>query len=258
MFKKLSTLALTLCLCSAVACGEEGKKEHDDHAGHDHAAEVKTDAPANPVDVAEKVMANEEMTSEQKASYGIGFSIGQQLGDLGNVVDFKALLKGIEDAAKGKDPKVSQEQFQTAFAALQSKLDAKDAESSKGNIEAGKKFMAENATKEGVKTTASGLQYKITKEGTGKTPTATSTVRAHYKGTLLDGTKFDSSYDRGEPIEIGLNQVVPGWTEGFQLLKEGAKATLWIPQDLGYGMRESGPIPAGSTLVFEVELLEVK
>ena len=259
MFKKLSTVALTLCLFSAVACGEEPKKDHDDHASHDHAAHNHADeAKTNPVDVAEKVMANTEMTSDQQASYGIGYSMGQQLVGLGDVLDFQTLLKGIIDSAKGNAPKVTQEQFQTAFAAMQTKMGAKDAESSKGNIDAGKKFLAENAVKEGVKTTASGLQYKIIKEGQGKSPTATSTVRAHYKGTLIDGTKFDSSYDRGEPIEIGLNQVVPGWTEGFQLLKEGSKAILWIPSDLGYGNRSSGPIPGGSTLIFEVELIEVK
>ncbi|MFG0248631.1 MAG: FKBP-type peptidyl-prolyl cis-trans isomerase N-terminal domain-containing protein, partial [Phycisphaeraceae bacterium JB051] len=164
MFKKLSTIALTLCLFSAVACGEEGK--HDDHAGHDHAGhdhaghDHAAHAKANPVDVAEKAMGDAEMTNTEKASYGIGYSIGQQLAGLGDVLDFQTLLKGIIDSAKGNAPKVTQEQFQTAFAAMQSKMGAKDAESSKVNIDAGKKFMTQNAVKEGVKTTASGLQYK--------------------------------------------------------------------------------------------------
>ena len=126
--------------------------------------------------------------------------------------------------------------------------------------EKGEKFLKENATKEGVKTTASGLQYKITKEGEGKTPKATDTVVVHYRGTLLNGTEFDSSHKRGEPAEFPLNGVIKGWTEGLQLLKEGGKATLYIPPALAYGARGTpgGPIGPDETLTFEVELLKVK
>jgi FKBP-type peptidyl-prolyl cis-trans isomerase len=126
--------------------------------------------------------------------------------------------------------------------------------------EKGEKFLKENATKEGVKTTPSGLQYKITKEGAGKSPKATDTVVVHYRGTLLDGKEFDSSYKRNEPAEFPLNRVIKGWTEGLQLLKEGGKATLYIPPALGYGARGTpdGSIGPNETLTFEVELLKIK
>ena len=127
-------------------------------------------------------------------------------------------------------------------------------------IEKGETFLKDNATKEGVKTTASGLQYKIAVAGEGKSPKATDTVLVHYKGTLLDGTEFDSSYKRKEPITFPLNRVIPGWTEGLQLLKEGGKATLYIPSKLAYGERGTpgGPIGPNETLIFEVELLKVQ
>ena len=127
------------------------------------------------------------------------------------------------------------------------------------DLEKGEAFLKENAKKEGVKTTASGLQYKVLKEGEGKSPKATDTVKVHYKGTLIDGKEFDSSYKRGEPIEFPLNGVIPGWTEGVQLMKEGAKYQFTIPSKLAYGERGAGGvIPPNATLIFEVELIQVK
>ena len=127
------------------------------------------------------------------------------------------------------------------------------------DLEKGEAFLKENAKKDGVKTTASGLQYKVLKEGDGKSPKATDTVKVHYKGTLIDGKEFDSSYKRGEPIEFPLNGVIPGWTEGVQLMKEGAKYQFTIPSKLAYGERGAGgAIPPNATLIFEVELLKVK
>jgi FKBP-type peptidyl-prolyl cis-trans isomerase FkpA len=127
-------------------------------------------------------------------------------------------------------------------------------------VEKGEKFLAENKSKEGVKTTASGLQYKITKEGTGKSPAATDRVLVHYEGKLLDGTIFDSSIKRGEPIAFPLNRVIPGWTEGLQLIKEGGKAILYIPSKLAYGPggTPGGPIGPNETLIFEVELIKIQ
>jgi FKBP-type peptidyl-prolyl cis-trans isomerase len=124
--------------------------------------------------------------------------------------------------------------------------------------EKGAAFLKENASKEGVKTTASGLQYKIVKEGTGKTPAATDKVLVHYRGTFLDGTEFDSSYKRNEPIAFPLNRVIAGWTEGLQLVKEGGKAILYIPSKLAYGPSGNGPIGPNETLIFEVELLKIQ
>ncbi len=131
---------------------------------------------------------------------------------------------------------------------------------SQTSAEAGAQFLQENADKEGVQTTASGLQYKVETEGTGKSPAATDVVKVHYKGTLLDGTEFDSSYKRNAPAEFPLNRVIPGWTEGVQLMKEGGKTTFYIPSALAYGERGTpgGPIGPNETLVFEIELLEVK
>lgn len=127
-------------------------------------------------------------------------------------------------------------------------------------VEKGQQFLAENAKKEGVKTTASGLQYTVIREGSGKSPAATDEVEVNYRGTLLDGTEFDSSYKRNEPISFPLNRVIPGWTEGVQLMKEGAKYKFFIPSNLAYGSRGTpgGPIGPDETLIFEVELLKVK
>jgi FKBP-type peptidyl-prolyl cis-trans isomerase len=126
------------------------------------------------------------------------------------------------------------------------------------NIDAGETFLAQNKTKPGVKTTASGLQYEVIKEGSGKKPLATDTVEVNYAGTLLDGTEFDNSYKRGTPISFPLNRVIPGWTEALQLMTEGSKYKLYIPHQLAYGMNDQGQIPGGSVLIFEVELLKVK
>jgi FKBP-type peptidyl-prolyl cis-trans isomerase FklB len=198
-----------------------------------------------------------------KLSYGLGLGIGQQLAQMNieglNIDDF---ADAIRDVINGNDLKVehreAQQIVQNYFAEQEKKLQAERAEKGKAAKEAGEKYLAENAKKEGIITTASGLQYKVLKEGTGKQPKATDNVRCHYEGFLIDGTLFDSSVQRGEPAVFPLDGVIVGWTEGLQLMREGGKYRFFIPYKLGYGEGGAGAsIPPFATLVFDVELLEV-
>ena len=191
-----------------------------------------------------------------KISYALGLGIGHQLKNMGienfSVEDFAQSIKDVmEEKATAMTSQEAQTLLNTYFQEKQK------AESQKA-ISEGKAFLEENAKKEGVVTTKSGLQYEILTEGTGKQPKATDTVRCHYEGSLINGSVFDSSYKRGEPAEFGLNQVIPGWTEGVQLMKEGAKYRFYIPYLLGYGENGAGSsIPPYSTLIFDVELLDI-
>lgn len=198
-----------------------------------------------------------------KLSYALGIGIGTQLSGMGagnlNIDDF---AQAIKDVIAGNDLKVSNPEAQTLvndfFAQQEAKQKEAAAEAGKVAKAVGEDFLAENAKKDGVTVLPSGLQYEVIKEGNGKKPGATSQVKCHYEGTLVDGTKFDSSYDRGEPATFGLNQVIPGWTEGVQLMGEGAKYRFFIPYNLGYGERGAGAsIPPFAALVFIVELIEV-
>ena len=191
-----------------------------------------------------------------KISYALGLGIGQQLKSMGiedfNVQDF---TQSICDVLTGAEPAISHREAQTLLNEYFDKQARKQAE---GAIAEGKVFLEANAKKEGVVTTKSGLQYQVLREGTGRSPKATDKVRCHYEGTLINGTVFDSSYKRGEPADFPLNGVIPGWTEGVQLMKEGAKYRFFIPYLLGYGERGAGSsIPPYSTLIFDVELVKV-
>ncbi len=196
-------------------------------------------------------------TLDQKAAYSIGFNWGSALAAQTQGIDIDVVVAGLKDGFNGKEEKLDAQQRKEAMRAYaESMQDNMLKKFEDKNKAAGKAFLEENKTKEGVVETESGLQYKIISEGTGPTPKATDTVRVNYKGTLIDGSVFDESAE-GKPIEFPLNRVIPGWTEGIQLLKEGGKAELYIPENLAYGKGGSGRIEPYSTLVFEVELLKV-
>ena len=199
-----------------------------------------------------------------KLSYALGLGIGRQLSQMGaadlNIDDF---AQAVKDMIDGKEPQVAtaeaQQIVEDFFRRQEEKQRAEAAEKYKGAKSEGEKYLSENAKKEGVVTLPSGLQYKVLKEGNGKSPKATDKVVCHYEGMLVDGTMFDSSIQRGEPATFPLNGVIAGWTEGLQLMKEGAKYRFFIPYQLGYGERGAGAsIPPFATLVFDVELIEVK
>ncbi len=199
---------------------------------------------------------------KDKESYSLGYQFGQSLKTQGVDVNLDAYVSGVKDFLGGKEPKMTQEEMRTTVTELQKRLVvARQAELKKmanQNLVQSKSFLEENKKKEGVKTLASGLQYKILSEGSGKTPKATDTVTVHYKGTLINGTEFDSSYKRGQAASFQVNSVIPGWNEALQLMKEGAKWQLFIPPELAYGERGGGAIiPPNSVLIFEVELISV-
>lgn len=196
------------------------------------------------------------MTDKEKASYALGANNGEQFKNLGLDIDANVFLQGLKDAMAGQN-KFSTDEMQAAFGLLDSMVRANQDKMLKEEKAAGAAFLAKNKTQPGVKETPSGLQYKVVREGNGKKPNATDKVKVHYKGTLLDGTVFDSSYDRNEPIVFPLGNVIAGWTEGLQLMSEGSKYILYIPSDLGYGDRGAQTIKPGATLIFEVELIEV-
>jgi FKBP-type peptidyl-prolyl cis-trans isomerase FkpA/FKBP-type peptidyl-prolyl cis-trans isomerase FklB len=197
-------------------------------------------------------------TDEEKVSYAIGQQIGGNMKSQGIAVNTTVLAASIEDALAGKPARMKPEEMQAAMMKMRESMMAKQDAAGKENKEKGDSFLAENKKKPNIKVTASGLQYEVITEGKGNSPKATDTVKVHYAGTLLDGTKFDSSYDRNEPAEFPVGGVIRGWTEALQLMKPGSKYKLAIPSDLAYGPQGRPSIPPNSVLLFEVELLEVK
>jgi FKBP-type peptidyl-prolyl cis-trans isomerase FklB len=197
-------------------------------------------------------------TDEQRVSYGIGRQMGDQLLS-SNIPDLtvELVMAGLRDAYTQQPSQVEEGAMQAAFQTLQAKMQALAEESARAAGKAGLEFLERNGAREGVITLASGLQYEVISDGTGATPTASSTVRTHYEGTLISGEVFDSSYKRGQPAEFPVGGVIAGWTEALQLMKEGAKWRLYIPSNLAYGERAAGSIPPHSTLIFDIELIEV-
>lgn len=204
----------------------------------------------------------QQPTFEQDVSYAIGLFMGRDLLQKQVPVDPNHLMAGIRDALTKAQPRMSNEQIQAVMTRFDQQMNERAqkemASESEKNKEAGAAFLADNAKKDGIQTTASGLQYRVLEEGTGDSPTASSTVSCHYEGTLIDGTVFDSSYKRGAPAEFPVNGVISGWTEMLQLMKEGGKVEVFIPSNLAYGERGAPPvIGPGATLVFKIELLKV-
>jgi FKBP-type peptidyl-prolyl cis-trans isomerase FklB len=201
-------------------------------------------------------------TTQEKVSYIIGVNIGRGLARDGVEISPEQLLAGIKAGASGSKTAITSEESQEIMQAFQQKMMEKQQTAQSKAAQAGKvegeAFLAANGKKPGIKTTASGLQYQVIKDGTGKTPKPTDKVTTHYRGTLISGKQFDSSYDRGQPATFPVNGVIAGWTEALQLMKEGAKWKLFIPSDLAYGERGAGAdIPPNSTLIFEIELIKV-
>ncbi|MWV14110.1 FKBP-type peptidyl-prolyl cis-trans isomerase [Pseudomonas sp. R-28-1W-6] len=199
-------------------------------------------------------------TPAQKASYGIGLNMGKSLAQQGiDDLDQKAISQGIADALGKQEQKLKDEELVEAFTFLQKRAEQRMLALNEEAAKAGKKFLEDNAKKDGVTTTASGLQYEVLKKADGAQPKATDVVTVHYEGKLTDGTVFDSSVERGSPIDLPVSGVIPGWVEGLQLMHVGEKYKLYIPSELAYGEQSPSPtIPANSVLVFELELLAIK
>ncbi len=251
--KKRLILVLCLVLAAGAAFGDE--KAGTDTGKKDEPKVQKKAAVKNAKEGA-------PMTKQQKIGYAIGFNQGYGLKrnmEAQSVdADMAAVKRGFEDALANASPALSEQEIRTVLTDLQKDLEAKRKEIPEKNKKEGEAFLKENSKKEGVKVLPDGLQYKMLAEGTGKKPAATDTVTVNYRGTLINGTEFDSSYKRGQPATFALNQVIKGWTEGLQLVKEGGKIQLFIPSELAYGDRGAGSIGPNSTLIFDVELISVQ
>jgi FKBP-type peptidyl-prolyl cis-trans isomerase len=209
-------------------------------------------AAAAPAPAKEKSAAKLNDDND-RFSYAIGMQIGMRIRESGlpaSGIKLDVFTQAMQDMFADREPALTTAEVQKAMQDMNTKMTEKN----KGD---GEKFLAENAKKPGVKTTASGLQYEVVKEGDGPSPTATDRVKVHYTGTLVDGKKFDSSVDRGQPAEFGVGEVIKGWTEGLQLMKKGAKYRFVIPSALGYGEKGNRMIPGNSVLVFDVELIDI-
>ncbi len=214
--------------------------------------------------LATSVLAADEgplKTTKDKVSYTLGMNLGKQLKQSDVEIDLSLYTQGVKDALAGK-PLVTEEQAREIMTAFQQEIQTKRTEKQKvegeANKKAGEAFLAENKKKEGVTTTASGLQYKIETKGTGKLAGSNDTVSCHYRGTLIDGTEFDSSYKRGEPAKFPVLGVIKGWTEALQMMPVGSKWKLFIPAEIAYGERGRPSIPPNSTLLFDIELIGIE
>jgi FKBP-type peptidyl-prolyl cis-trans isomerase FkpA len=244
----LLAAALAVVFGAASAADEPAKKP----AAAPAAAAAKDAKPAAPAVALDK----------NKISYMVGMDIGRGLMQIKDDIDIKVVEQALEATIKGDKTTMTQEEALQVRQAYMQQMQAKRVTEQKASAEKNKTegtaFLAKNKSKSGVKSTASGLQYEVEKEGTGPKPKATDTVKVNYLGTKIDGTKFDSSYDRGQPATFPLNGVIKGWSEGLQLMTVGSKYKLYVPADLAYGENAPGPIGPNATLIFEVELLGIE
>ena len=203
-------------------------------------------------------MSEKFTTSNDKFYYGIGRQFGDQFANTPfKEVNIEALQAGLADAINKIPSQIPEEELEAAFAEVNESLEAEKAEGAKDIINAGIAYLEENQKREEIQVTESGLQYEIIRAGEGDVPSETNVIKAHYSGFLIDGTKFDSSYDRGEPLDIPVKGVIPGWTEALKLMPVGSKWKLHIPQELAYGLAGAGDIPPGAALIFDIELLDI-
>jgi len=198
-------------------------------------------------------------SDDQRVSYAIAHGMGSNIARQGGLtVDSKAFMAGLEDGLSGAKPRIDNASLQAAFEAVQKRAEAASAAAAEANVAAARDLLQKNGARDGVITTASGLQYEVMKIGTGPKPKSSDTVEVHYHGTLTDGTVFDSSVERGETVEFLVTGVIPGWVEALQLMPVGGKWKLVVPPALAYGNTGKGRIPPGSALIFEVELIAIK
>jgi FKBP-type peptidyl-prolyl cis-trans isomerase FklB len=253
--QKLSTALLCLGIALLLSTGG--------FAQQSSTGATKPQTPSGSSATGSNPQSSSLATDKEKASYALGMNIGQQMKNDALDIDPNLVSQGLKDALSGSKTLMTEAEAQAAFAKFRTELMARKQsqmqQAGESNKKAGDQFLAANKTKEGVVALPDGLQYKILKEGTGPKPKASDTVEVNYRGTLLDGTEFDSSYKRNHPETLGVGQVIKGWTEALQLMPVGSKWQLFIPPDLAYGANGAGnAIAPNSTLIFEVELLSIK
>lgn len=261
--KRIAKLGLPMvvlfCLVTAMVTTVASAQDVPQASSADQTQSASADTGAQSVAGAAGEPSAEDLG---KTSYVVGYQMGGSVKNAGIDVNIDELIRGIKDAVEGRDGTVSEEEAMQVMSRLQSTIREKRqkemAAQATENQEKAYAFLSDNAKAEGVKTTASGLQYKVVQEGTGPSPKQGDTVTVHYRGTLIGGQEFDSSYSRQEPATFQVGQMIPGFDEGLQLMKQGGKYQLFIPPSLGYGTRSVGPIPPNSLLVFDVELLKIE
>ncbi|THB79423.1 MAG: FKBP-type peptidyl-prolyl cis-trans isomerase [Desulfobulbaceae bacterium] len=264
MNKMLKILLMAVMVGMFSGCDEATTQESAEQKAPEAAVEKTEEAPAPAAEEAATPAADEELGSElKKLSYSMGLDLGKYLSQVGSEVDLEAIKLGLEDGFTGAEPKMSEEEIKEVQEAFAERMKIKQAQElaamMEKNLAEGQAFLAENAKKEGVMVTESGLQYEVLEQGDGEKPAAEDIVKVDYVGTLIDGSEFDSSIKRGEPITFPVNQVIPGWSEALQLMAVGSKFKVAIPSELAYGETGAQPvIPPNSVLVFEIHLLGIE